>query len=195
MCPIRMWDFRTITMTVFLTACRDFIHLSAYRYKLTYEWHSVFLSLRCQSKKFITDLRIMYYISSNKAPWWCAKSLSCFPGSTAITLRFFLYFFSIPRIYYSTVGLDFQRVRMLTEDAYSSGHLVLSHFGTCMCSNVETNLSWTSLISGLLSFEYLSVLRFCLVLYWHWNYLPERASCHFGNLFWVYPDYIKVQYV
>ena len=26
-------------------------------------------------------------------------------------------------------------------DAYSSGHLVLSHFGTCMCSNVETNLS------------------------------------------------------
>ena len=30
---------------------------------------------------------------------------------------------------------------MPTEDAYSSGHLVLSHFGTCMCSNVETNLS------------------------------------------------------
>ena len=28
-----------------------------------------------------------------------------------------------------------------TEDAYSSGHLVLSHFVTCMYFNVETNLS------------------------------------------------------
>ena len=26
---------------------------------------------------------------------------------------------------------------MLTENAYSSGHLVLFHFGTCMCSNVD----------------------------------------------------------
>ena len=34
---------------------------------------------------------------------------------------------------------------MPTEDAYSSGHLVLSHFGTCMCSYVETNLSWVVL--------------------------------------------------
>ena len=50
---------------------------------------------------------------------------------------------------------------MPTEDAYSSGHLVLSHFGTCMCSNVETNLSWTCLVSGLLNFEYPSVLLFC----------------------------------
>ena len=30
---------------------------------------------------------------------------------------------------------------MTTEDAYSCGHLVLSHFVTCMCSNVETNFS------------------------------------------------------
>ena len=49
---------------------------------------------------------------------------------------------------------------MPTEDAYSSGHLVLSHFGTCMCSNVETNLSWTCLVSGLLNFEHPSVLLF-----------------------------------
>ena len=42
---------------------------------------------------------------------------------------------------------------MPTEKAYSSGHLVLSHFGTCMYSNVETNLSWTCLVSGLLSLE------------------------------------------
>ena len=52
---------------------------------------------------------------------------------------------------------------MPTEDAYSSGHLVLSHFGTCMCSNVETNLSWTCLVSGLLNFEHPSVLLFCIV--------------------------------
>ena len=51
-----------------------------------------------------------------------------------------------------------------TGDAYSSGHLVLSHFGTCMCSNVETNLSWTCLVSGLLNFEHPSVLLFCLLL-------------------------------
>ena len=51
---------------------------------------------------------------------------------------------------------------MPTEDAYSSGHLVLSHFGTCMCFNVETNLSWTCLVSGLLNFEHPSVLLFCL---------------------------------
>ena len=53
------------------------------------------------------------------------------------------------------------RCGMPTEDAYSSGHLVLSHFGTCMCSNVETNLSWTCLVSGLLNFEQPSVLLFC----------------------------------
>ena len=37
------------------------------------------------------------------------------------------------------------------------------HFGTCMCSNVETNLSWTCLVSGLLNFEHPSVLFFCLL--------------------------------
>ena len=40
---------------------------------------------------------------------------------------------------------------MPTGDAFSSGHLVLSHFGTCMCSNVESNLSWTNLVSELLT--------------------------------------------
>ena len=43
---------------------------------------------------------------------------------------------------------------MPTEDAYSSRHLVLFHFRTCKCSNVETNLSWICLVSGLLSFEH-----------------------------------------
>ena len=37
------------------------------------------------------------------------------------------------------------------------------HFGTCMCSNVETNLSWTCLVSGPLNFERPSVLLFCLI--------------------------------
>ena len=34
---------------------------------------------------------------------------------------------------------------MLLGDAYSSRHLVLSNFGTWVCSNVETNPSWTCL--------------------------------------------------
>ena len=56
---------------------------------------------------------------------------------------------------------------MPTEDAYSSGHLVLSHFGTCRCSNVETNLFRTCLVSGLLSFEHPSVFQFlgCCVIF------------------------------
>ena len=53
---------------------------------------------------------------------------------------------------------------MPTEDAYSSGHLVLSHFGTCVCSDVETNLSWARLVSGLMNFEHPSVLLFCFEL-------------------------------
>ena len=60
---------------------------------------------------------------------------------------------------------------MPTGDAYSSGHLVLSHFGTCMCSNVETNLSWTCLVSGLLNFEHPSVL-----LFWSLYELKSRIS-------------------
>ena len=49
-------------------------------------------------------------------------------------------------------------------------HLVLSHFGTYMCSYVETNLSWTCLVSGLLKFEHPSVLLFCFIL---WSFGPE----------------------
>ena len=41
---------------------------------------------------------------------------------------------------------------MQTGHASSSGHLVQSHFGTYKCLNVETNLSWACLVSGLLSF-------------------------------------------
>ena len=57
---------------------------------------------------------------------------------------------------------------MPTEDAYSSGHLVLSHFGTCKCSNADTYLSWTCLDSGLLCFEHPSVLLFSALLYFVW---------------------------
>ena len=70
---------------------------------------------------------------------------------------------------------------MPTEDAYSSGHLVLSHFGTCMCSNVETNLSWTCLVSGPLNFEHPSVLLFCLFFLKHWS---QNSLLH--NPFWRY---------
>ena len=38
----------------------------------------------------------------------------------------------------------------------------------CMCSNVETNLSWTCLVSGLLNFKHPSVLLFC---FGHASYL------------------------
>ena len=65
---------------------------------------------------------------------------------------------------------------MPIEDAYSSGHLVLSSFGTCMCSNVETNLSWTCLGSGLLSFEHPSVLQFCFK-----KILRLKCSHHFKS--------------
>ena len=54
------------------------------------------------------------------------------------------------------------RCGMPTEDAYSSVHLVVSHFGTCICSNVETHLSWSCLVSVLLNFEHPSVLLFCI---------------------------------
>ena len=50
---------------------------------------------------------------------------------------------------------------MPTGDVNSSGHLVLSHFGTRKCSNVETNVSWTCLVSGLLSFEHPRYFCFC----------------------------------
>ena len=79
---------------------------------------------------------------------------------------------------------------MPTEDAYSSRHLVLSHFGTCMCSNVETNLSWTCLVSGLLNFEHPSVLLFCLLSYIFMSNLQksktqnlvEGASPYLGDI-------------
>ena len=79
---------------------------------------------------------------------------------------------------------------MPTEDAYSSGHLVLSHFGTCKCSNVETNISWTCLVSGLLSFEHPSVLLFLLrtclrtSILLHISALSEHCivNLHYWNL-------------
>ena len=64
------------------------------------------------------------------------------------------------------------RCGMPTGYAYSSGHLVLSLFGTCMCSNVKTNLSWTCLISRPLSFKHPSVLLFCFV----WGCTPRHST-------------------
>ena len=73
----------------------------------------------------------------------------------------------LPNLTFYLIVQGFQNIcngcGMPTEDVYSSGHLVLSHFGTCICSNVETNLSWTCLVSGLLNFEHPSVLLFCFV--------------------------------
>ena len=69
-------------------------------------------------------------------------------------------FYLISRGFHRT----FATGRHATEDAYSSGNLVLSYFGACKCSNVETNPSWICLVSGLLSFEHPSVLLVCLTM-------------------------------
>ena len=80
---------------------------------------------------------------------------------------------------------------MPTEDAYSSGHLVLSHFGTCMCSNVETNLSWTCLVSGPLNFEHPSVLLFCLELWEQISFFRVLYFCQICSLIHIE---LKAQY-
>ena len=77
-----------------------------------------FLSLGCQSKKYNTDLCTMYYISSNKSPWWCAESF-------------------IPVIYWNTADL---------------------------------------------------------ILCWHWNYLPQRASCKILRTHMM-QDIVRIWYV
>ena len=86
------------------------------------------------------------------------------------------------------------------QDAYSSGHLVLSHFGTCKCSNVETNISWTCLVSGLLSFEHPSVLWLWLCLtYCYMSYCPLQKfrfpdfSLSSFNI-WICLDIIQVTF-
>ena len=50
---------------------------------------------------------------------------------------------------------------------------VLSPFGTCMCSNVETNLAWTCLVSGPLKFEPLGTSL--LLLVFHVVYHTEKV--------------------
>ena len=52
---------------------------------------------------------------------------------------------------------------MPTEDAYSSGHLVLSHFRFACVLMSRPSLSWTCLVSGLYEFRNPSVLLFCLI--------------------------------
>ena len=59
----------------------------------------------------------------------------------------------------------------------SSGHPVLSHFGTCICSNVETNLSWNCLVSGRLNFEHPSVLFFCFAFIFKLYTVAQVISC------------------
>ena len=82
--------------------------------------------------------------------YWSNITPICDP-LTELDLRPNLTFYPIVRAFHRT---------FTTEDAYSSEHLVLSHFGTCMCSNVETNLSQTCLVPGLISFEHPSLLLF-----------------------------------
>ena len=67
----------------------------------------------------------------------------------------------LPNLTFYLIVQGSQRVRHANR-----GRLLLRTPGpvplwTCMCSNVETNLSWTCLVSGLLNFEHPSVLLFC----------------------------------
>ena len=61
---------------------------------------------------------------------------------------------------------------MPKEDAYSSGHLVLSHFGTCKSSHVETNLSWTCLVPDFWVSNIPLYFFFCLQKYMFLDILP-----------------------
>ena len=62
-------------------------------------------------------------------------------------------------------------------------------FGPCKCSNVETNVSWTCLVSGLLSFEHPSVLQFLHTnqsdtFPLHFIYIRMLASVYLTLLWW-----------
>ena len=62
--------------------------------------------------------------------------------------------------------------------------IVLSHFGTCLCSNVETNLSWSCLVSGLVSNNrrYFSFALFSLVLSFSDKYPNSIKVSKSGNI-------------
>ena len=64
---------------------------------------------------------------------------------------------------------------MPTEDAYSSGHLVLSHFGLS-CSLTRPIFNELVLFPDFLSFERPSVLLFCLVLAKYCYLNPQRIT-------------------
>ena len=86
-----------------------------------------------------------------------------------------------------------------TEEAYSSRHLVPSHFGTYKCSSVKTNLSWTCLVSGLLSFEHPSVLFFLNTTRYQWerslNILGRKSVADGYVKSMVYANYVCDFYV
>ena len=75
---------------------------------------------------------------------------------------------------------------MPTEVAYSSGHLVMSHFWTCKCFNVETDLSLICLVSKLLSsnipryfcFSSLLMLIFSFITWYDALSLEKRCTLH-----------------
>ena len=86
---------------------------------------------------------------------------------------------------------------MPTGDAYSSGHLVLSHFGTCIYdfAYVETNLSRTCLVSGPFNFEHPSVLLFCLLNQYKTpgTKNTERTSYYFRSLNFEFLQTLRLQ--
>ena len=131
-----------------------------------YEGHSVFLSLRCQSKKYNTDLHRMFYISSNKSPWWCAQSFSCFHRPEVTFLVSF--FFSKPLIYSRS---DFTLTSLLlTEKASCSlehnknsqgANIVIIWYATARKHCVVVG-SQVKISSCTLSYKTCNLTRVCL---------------------------------
>ena len=73
-------------------------------------------------------------------------------------------------------------------------HSQSSMYSTCMCSNVETNLSWTCLVSELLNFEHPSVLLFCfdIPFFCSTSLSPETFIVRLPILLWLFKPHYDV---
>ena len=74
-----------------------------------------------------------------------------------------------------------QRVRLATEDAYSSGHLVLYHLGLAFVLMLRLFFPKIVMSTDLLSFEHPSVLLFCfdknVYFSFSWTRIIKRLIC------------------
>ena len=77
-----------------------------------------------------------------------------------------------------------------TEDAYSSGHLVLSHLGLAFILMLRPFFPEFVMSTDLLSFEHPSVLLFCFALTlsnlwcYNWYYIKSKINKNYKNWLW-----------